>query len=211
MTCAEMVREFHASNGAVIDGWDNGPEVAALRIGLIVEEFSETITAMRNNDVIEAADGMADLLYVIAGTAVSYGTMSACDKLPPRSSIPLVKSFAPNDVYNFIHTTLPLIDRLANVLMTSDSRTIIYAINGLWMNVSWTAVWIWGLPINELFNEVHRSNMTKTFAPDTNHSGGKYGAVNPKGPGYSPPDIHGVLDRAEKALAPCITAPQSHP
>jgi hypothetical protein len=38
--------------------------------------------------------------------------------------------------------------------------------------------------------------MTKTFAPDANRPGGKYGHVNPKGPGYTPPDIAGVLKAA---------------
>jgi predicted HAD superfamily Cof-like phosphohydrolase len=53
--------------------------------------------------------------------------------------------------------------------------------------------------VRELFEEVHRSNLTKTFAKNT--TGGKYGAIKPKGPGYKAPDIAGVLEMAvEKAL-----------
>ena len=53
--------------------------------------------------------------------------------------------------------------------------------------------------MRELFEEVHRSNLTKTFAPAQNTPGGKYGAVNPKGPGYRPPNIQGVLELVRKA------------
>lgn len=45
----------------------------------------------------------------------------------------------------------------------------------------------WGLPLERLLREVHRSNMTKE--PGHERSDGKIG----KGPGYSPPDIAGVL------------------
>jgi len=45
-----------------------------------------------------------------------------------------------------------------------------------------------GFPIDEVFHEVHRSNMTKTPAVD---SGGKV----TKGDNYEPADVAAVLDR----------------
>jgi predicted HAD superfamily Cof-like phosphohydrolase len=45
----------------------------------------------------------------------------------------------------------------------------------------------WGIPLPEILEEVHRSNMTKE--PGNNRADGKI----LKGPGYSPPDIAGVL------------------
>jgi predicted HAD superfamily Cof-like phosphohydrolase len=58
------------------------------------------------------------------------------------------------------------------------------------------------MPVRELFEEVHRSNMTKRFdAKRPDKPGDKYGAVKPKGLGYKAPDIAGVLRiAAEKAL-----------
>jgi predicted HAD superfamily Cof-like phosphohydrolase len=70
--CIEAVTEFHAANGNAIDN-PTQPGLALLRIGLITEELSETLTALRTRNIIDAADGLTDLLYVTYGAAVSYG------------------------------------------------------------------------------------------------------------------------------------------
>jgi predicted HAD superfamily Cof-like phosphohydrolase len=44
-----------------------------LRLRLIQEEFDELKEAMASNDLGAVAKEMADLLYVVYGTAVSYG------------------------------------------------------------------------------------------------------------------------------------------
>jgi predicted HAD superfamily Cof-like phosphohydrolase len=48
-------------------------DVENLRIKLIEEEWRETKKAMEDQDIVEIADGLADLLYVVFGTAVAYG------------------------------------------------------------------------------------------------------------------------------------------
>lgn len=48
-------------------------ETKALRLRLLREEFQETIDAMEADDLIEIADGLADLVYVAVGAAISYG------------------------------------------------------------------------------------------------------------------------------------------
>jgi len=53
-----------------------------------------------------------------------------------------------------------------------------------------------GFPIDEVFHEVHRSNMTKTPAVD---SGGKL----TKGDNYDSADVAAVLDREIRKRAPC--------
>lgn len=45
----------------------------ALRLRLLREEFQETIDAIRADDLVEIADGLADLVYVAVGAAISYG------------------------------------------------------------------------------------------------------------------------------------------
>lgn len=50
-----------------------GPDVKALRISLMVEELHELEMAMAYDDLTLMADGLADLLYVVIGTAVAYG------------------------------------------------------------------------------------------------------------------------------------------
>jgi len=44
-----------------------------LRRNLIKEEIKETLDAIRNDDLVELADGIADSIVVLLGTAVTYG------------------------------------------------------------------------------------------------------------------------------------------
>lgn len=50
-----------------------GTELAILRIRLIIEELKETVEAMVAGDIVEFADGLTDLDYVVTGMAVTYG------------------------------------------------------------------------------------------------------------------------------------------
>ena len=52
---------------------DLNEETKRLRIRLIEEEFGELKEAMAGGDLAAVAKEMADLLYVVYGTAVSYG------------------------------------------------------------------------------------------------------------------------------------------
>ena len=42
---------------------------AHLYMNLISEEYSETLTAFKNKDMVEVADGLADMVWVIMGMA----------------------------------------------------------------------------------------------------------------------------------------------
>ncbi len=44
-----------------------------LRIALISEEVQETLEAIVRDDLIEVADGIADSIVVLVGTALEYG------------------------------------------------------------------------------------------------------------------------------------------
>lgn len=48
-------------------------EVQTLRRLLIEEEASEVCDAIDNNDMVQIADGLADLIYVAIGCALAYG------------------------------------------------------------------------------------------------------------------------------------------
>jgi predicted HAD superfamily Cof-like phosphohydrolase len=72
----EDVKDFHRAFGqrigTVPEFPDNSPE-RSLRMKLITEEFNELCDAEENNDLIEVADALADIIYIALGTAVSYG------------------------------------------------------------------------------------------------------------------------------------------
>ena len=52
-------------------GPENFTEQAELYKNLIVEEFHETIAAFADKDIVEVADGLADMVWVIMGLASS--------------------------------------------------------------------------------------------------------------------------------------------
>jgi predicted HAD superfamily Cof-like phosphohydrolase len=135
-----MLKEFHEKFGHSIsskpfngDKYPSFPtELVKLREMLITEEAKEfrdwsyeyydTFDTIPIN-IIEIADALADLLYVVFGTAISYG-----------------------------------------------------------------------IPIEEVFKEVHRSNMTKSMIKDTKSIKGK----TTKGDKFEPPNIKAVLEEYMK-------------
>lgn len=82
-TQLEKVREFHCAFGITnsepessffaMDNEGHGPKNRRLRRKLLWEEFQEYLEAEQENDFIEVADALADMCYIIAGTALSYG------------------------------------------------------------------------------------------------------------------------------------------
>lgn len=93
--------------------------VKELRWKLIEEEAQELVDAIKNDNMVEIADGIADLCYVAIGCAIAY----------------------------FI-------------------------------------------PIDDIFAEVHRSNMTKSMLKDEKSIKGK----TVKGPNFEPPNIRTILE-----------------
>lgn len=72
----EQLREWHKKFGVIVNDTPTIPDkrVRELRIKLMYEELvKELIPALEKDNIIEIADGIADLLYVTIGTAVSYG------------------------------------------------------------------------------------------------------------------------------------------
>ena len=70
-----MVEEFHRKFDIAVSDRPSLPEEATrqLRVRLIQEEFEELQEAMVAQDLPGVAKELADLLYVVYGTAVSYG------------------------------------------------------------------------------------------------------------------------------------------
>lgn len=75
MTNAEMVRYFMAVNEQHIESKPGFPPQKIIDLGrsLINEEFYEFTRAVTKKDLVEASDGIIDLLYVVYWTANSMG------------------------------------------------------------------------------------------------------------------------------------------
>lgn len=71
-----QVKEFHESFG--IDNKSSptvliGKEEVELRHRLMEEENNEYIEAAKNNDLVEVADALGDMLYILCGTILKHG------------------------------------------------------------------------------------------------------------------------------------------
>ena len=69
------VMDFHKAFGQRIGQCPELPneEERELRIKLLREEYTEYMDAEEEDNIVEIADALADLIYIACGTAVSYG------------------------------------------------------------------------------------------------------------------------------------------
>ena len=70
------VELFHMSFGLGVSDTmraDLGSEKNQLRYNLMAEENKEYLEAANNNDIIEVADALGDMLYILCGTILEHG------------------------------------------------------------------------------------------------------------------------------------------
>jgi len=69
------VVEFQKAFGQLVSDKPEFPDskTRILRMRLLSEEFVEYNAAEHDNNLIEVADALADLIYIACGTAASYG------------------------------------------------------------------------------------------------------------------------------------------
>ncbi|SVD93911.1 uncharacterized protein METZ01_LOCUS446765 [marine metagenome] len=63
-------------------------KIVKLRLDLIKEELDELTNAIKNNDIVEVADALTDILYVTYGAGHSFGIdLDKCFKEVQRSNM----------------------------------------------------------------------------------------------------------------------------
>jgi predicted HAD superfamily Cof-like phosphohydrolase len=70
------VKEFHTAFGlgvSEIIKADLGKQINMLRYNLMKEENEEYLEAVQNNDIVEIADALGDMLYILCGTIIEHG------------------------------------------------------------------------------------------------------------------------------------------
>lgn len=91
MRPAEMVRSFHKAFGLPISTTPTlnvGQDLLSKRQAFLDEEVSELREAVDNRDLVATADALADIVYVVYGTAVTLGIpLDACVAEVHRSNI----------------------------------------------------------------------------------------------------------------------------
>jgi len=73
MTNFEKVAEFMNAFGQTVETKPTWTSVSELRYELIREELEELEEAIRYKDIVDVADALTDLLYVVYGAGHSFG------------------------------------------------------------------------------------------------------------------------------------------
>ncbi|WP_395077403.1 hypothetical protein [Flavobacterium sp.] len=72
----KSVHEFHSAFGLGINTnptGNLGENKNLLRFNLMKEENEEYLEAVQNNDIVEIADALGDMLYILCGTIIEHG------------------------------------------------------------------------------------------------------------------------------------------
>ena len=72
----KAVQKFHETFGLRVSyemKADLGNSKNDLRFELMREENEEYLEAVRNNDIVETADALGDMLYILCGTILEHG------------------------------------------------------------------------------------------------------------------------------------------
>ena len=72
----EAVKRFHTTYGLGVSSApiaDLGASKNELRFNLMKEENEEYLEAVQNNDIVEIADALGDMLYILCGTILEHG------------------------------------------------------------------------------------------------------------------------------------------
>ncbi len=78
------VHEFHSAFKLGIKNTptaDLGAKKNALRHELMREENQEYLEAANNNDLVEVADALGDMLYILCGTIIEHGMQSKIEEV----------------------------------------------------------------------------------------------------------------------------------
>lgn len=183
------VREFHSVFGHPFydvpqeNIFQDHPDRVTLRIALIKEEIGELIEAYEDSDFVEIADACADITYVIAGMALVFGhNLSHVDKTTASQMGGTFEKRTGNAkglVYYPDCVEEGVQDRLGKKLKTiklffselekactdKDFNRSMGALQILCCVVKEFS-WSCNMDLDTIFNEVHRSNMTKVCATE---------------------------------------------
>ncbi|NKY60375.1 nucleoside triphosphate pyrophosphohydrolase family protein [Nocardia flavorosea] len=171
-------------------GWPPHPDID-LALALIDEEAGELCDALNARDMIEVADGIADLLYVTAGLILRIGGRALVD-LPNLVNI---THRAPGwDVYDSEFTDYPekIESAVANLKYAVERREHHLTCNYAEILVLSVAALgsILALPMEAVWRSVQASNLSKIVGGKVLRNDANK-IVKP--PTYMPPDIPKVL------------------
>lgn len=166
------VKEFHLLFGHPVktekqeDIFDEKPERVKLRLGLIDEEFKELCEAYDTNDMVEVADALADITYVVAGAALTFGVdfgksveEAYQEKKKTFLRMGVIPDWKAHMKYR-IAVTHSYFKNLVKACKDKDLDAVEKSLGQLCLMMLEMSTNC-SISLTDIFNEVHRSNMTK--------------------------------------------------
>ena len=78
------VTSFHEAYGIEIEDKPTAnlpDQISTLRFNLMKEENEEYFEAARKNDIVEVADALGDMLYILCGTIITHGFQNKIEEV----------------------------------------------------------------------------------------------------------------------------------
>lgn len=195
MSLFDDVREFNEACGVRMNLQPGRmvDEDAVLALNLIAEELDELEKAVREYDLVEIADALADSIYVTAGLVLRHGIDVSQIELddwetpiPPRLWDRL---YGMRPVRQMVSTA----ERLSIAVNSAALASIEWEAQTLINRLVQMARW-YGIPLQAVWDEVQRSNMAKVVDGVVVRDPVTGKILKPDG--WTAPDVAGVLERA---------------
>lgn len=189
-----LVKEFHETYGQPVrlEPVLEVPE-KALRFTLVEEEAEEYEEALDNDDLIEIADALADILYVAYGAAITHGLTIDGGRLAAEApeGAPTVPTFFIEDARVYLEDVKTAVAGYRLALDNNDLVGVEEALTAL-VKACYVASYAHGIDIDDVLAEVQRSNLSKLGVdgkPIYRENDNKV----LKGPNFFVPDVEKIL------------------
>ena len=184
------VLDFHTKYGSLVNTEPTclDEKTNLLRYSLILEEISELCAAIRKKNLIEIADALADIRYVVDGTGVAMGVnvISECEPLQTYDINKCWQESSIKELHNFVNLMLEALSAYYEAIKDVRMKGVATSLSQLKTLTDNLANYL-SLNLGFIFDEVHASNMTK------DGGGADAGGKILKGADYKPPNIGKIL------------------
>lgn len=186
-----------------------------LRERLLLEEWEETKKAIKEKDVVEVADGLIDVIYIAAGTALECGVsihpmdeLLTGDEMGPfardlvkplsdrKPEVRLTPNYGPVELMN-IYVAAANRDIAGDDYKKTSSALSRVVETALFLGA------VCGIPMHEVWKEIQRSNMSKVD-PETGVVRKREDGKVLKPEGWTRPDVAGIFALYEKNLSETV-------
>lgn len=152
MTPRDCVMEFHTAFELPILAAPEFPSAdrRRLRIDLFEEELFETLKASFDDDAVEFADGLGDMVYILWGTALEYGLWKTLQRAYIKSDVGSAHIL---DAWGKLRTA-----------ETKDDLAGVHYLLSVLLGVVYASAKAQDIPLDDVVEAIHASNMSKLVA-----------------------------------------------